>query len=407
MADPTPRDTLLALYRAALTRVDGRHAVRRWLEDHPLEGGCWRVVALGKAASAMALGAHEALGDRLSAGLLVTKTGHLDAAAEADPRFGIYVAEHPWPGAGSLRAGRALIEFIDAGAADVPLLFLVSGGASSLVEVPVAGVDLGFLRQANDWLLASGLAIDEINRVRQRLSQIKGGGLRRRLNGRPALALVISDVPGDDARAIGSGPLAEPLPGSPPPVPEWLSTRLATPPVLTDLPPVPHHLIASLDQALAAVEAEAGRMGLRVERMPAPLSGDAGVAGRRVAEALCQGPVGVSLWGGETTVTLPDRPGRGGRNQHLALAAAEVLAGRRDCWLLSAGTDGTDGPTDDAGALVSGGTLTRGRRQGLDPETALNKADAGSFLEASGDLIHTGPTGTNVMDLVIGLRTER
>jgi hydroxypyruvate reductase len=110
------------------------------------------------------------------------------------------------------------------------------------------------------------------------------------------------------------------------------------------------------------------------------------------------------LWSGETTFRLPPDPGRGGRNQALALAAATRLQGSRDTWLLAAGTDGTDGPTEDAGALVDGGTIARGRQEGLDPAAALARADSGRFLAASGDLVHTGPTGTNVMDLVIGLK---
>lgn len=396
---------MLAIYRAALARVDGRRAVAQWLRDHPLAAGAWRVIALGKAASAMMLGARDILGTRLASGLVITKDGHADVEVEADAHLAIHYAEHPWPGEGSLRAGRALTEFIDVSPVDARLLFLISGGASSLVEVPVEGVDLAFLRQANDWLLASGLAIDEVNRVRQRLSRLKGGGLRHYLDGRQALALVISDVPGDDPRAIGSGPLAEPLPGLPAGLPDWLTARVGSAPDAPDaVPAVPHHLVASLEQALVAAEAAACAYGLRVVRMSEPLSGDAALAGQTLAEVVCAAPPGISLWGGETTVALPETPGRGGRNQQLALAAARALAGRDDCWFLSAGTDGTDGPTEDAGALVDGGTVARGRAQGLDPEAALLGADAGRFLEASGDLIHTGPTGTNVTDLVIALR---
>jgi hydroxypyruvate reductase len=159
-----------------------------------------------------------------------------------------------------------------------------------------------------------------------------------------------------------------------------------------------------LEQAIDAALQAAEAFGCRVERMNDDLYGDAAVAGRRIAEKVCTLPTGLFIWGGETTVALPENPGRGGRNQHLALAAALALSGRDDCWLLSAGTDGTDGSTEYAGALIDGGTVARGRAHGLDPELALLGADAGRFLEASGDLIHTGPTGTNVMDLVIALR---
>jgi len=115
---------------------------------------------------------------------------------------------------------------------------------------------------------------------------------------------------------------------------------------------------------------------------------------------------GVCIWGGEPSVQLPEHPGRGGRNQHLALSAATVIEGRDDIFFLSGGTDGTDGPGEDAGALVDGGTLGRVRRAGYEAQDALDRADAGSLLEASGDLVHTGPTGTNVMDLMIGIRIQ-
>jgi len=134
------------------------------------------------------------------------------------------------------------------------------------------------------------------------------------------------------------------------------------------------------------------------------IHGDAFTSGQSLAKVLCDSEPAFHIWGGETTVCLPDKPGRGGRNQHLALAAAQLLDGREDCYLLSAGTDGSDGPTEDAGALVDGGTLARGRSMGYEVEKALSGADSGSFLMASNDLIRTGPTGTNVMDLVLGLK---
>ena len=134
------------------------------------------------------------------------------------------------------------------------------------------------------------------------------------------------------------------------------------------------------------------------------VAGDAAERGRDLARLLLEGPAALHVWGGETTVRLPEHPGRGGRNTHLALAVAQELAGREDCFLLSAGTDGTDGPTEDAGALVDGGTVQRAALDGFNPEEALRLADSGALLEASGDLIQTGPTGTNVMDLILGLK---
>ncbi len=136
----------------------------------------------------------------------------------------------------------------------------------------------------------------------------------------------------------------------------------------------------------------------------AHISADAATAGRRLAIELCEANPGVYIWGGEPSVQLPENPGRGGRNQHLALSAATAIAGHDDVFFLSMATDGGDGPGDDAGAVVDGGTLRRGERQGMDALQALDAADSGSFLEASGDLINTGPTGTNVMDLILGIK---
>ena len=145
--------------------------------------------------------------------------------------------------------------------------------------------------------------------------------------------------------------------------------------------------------------------GYRAALDSAFVAGDAIQAGTRLAQKLLQSEAGVvHVWGGETTVQLPPSPGRGGRNQNLALAAALVLKQCDNVWFLSAGTDGTDGPTEDAGALVDGGTIARGAAAGLDAMQSLAQADAGSFLEASGDLVHAGPTGTNVMDIILGLR---
>lgn len=403
--DAAARRELLTLFRAALARVEGAAAVSGWLEANPLEGADWHVVAIGKAAAAMARGAEQALGERLLGGLLITKQGHAEPGPREPSRWAVRLAEHPVPGPGSLAAGEALLEFIEAVPASGRLLFLLSGGASSLAEVLPRGFDLEDLRRAGAWLLGSGLDIADVNRVRQRLSLIKGGRLRGYLGRRRACALAISDVAGDDVRAIGSGPLAEPLPGGLPDLPDWLAEWVgrAVPP-RESAPAVPHHVIADIDDALQAAAEAAAEAGFEVHRQGARLYGDAAETGARLAAQLRGAAPGVWLWGGETTIRLPEHPGRGGRNQHLALAAAVALSGTPGVCLLAAGTDGTDGPTEDAGAIVDGGTLARGQAEGLDAGAALAGADSGRFLEASGDLLSTGPTGTNVTDLVIGLK---
>jgi hydroxypyruvate reductase len=404
------RGQLLQLYRQGLGAVEGRRCVARHLRAHPIAGPV-RAVAIGKAAESMLAGAREVLGAELVAALLITRQGHALARAPAGTE--IIEAGHPLPDAGSLLAGRRLLEFLAAGPADAQWLFLISGGASSLIEVPVADMGLPELRRFNQWLLASGLPIAQMNALRRRLSCIKGGRLLARLQGGPARALLISDVPGDDPAVIGSGLL---FPPADEPaleqamLPAWLRDWLlrageSTLDALSHTVPVTGEIVAGLDLALDAIEEAARVAGLPVYRQARRLEGDAESTGRELAGALLQGPAGVYLWGGETTVRLPEHPGQGGRCQHLALAAATVLAGRRGMALLAAGTDGSDGPGDAAGACVDGGTLARGTAEQLDARAALVQADAGRFLAAAGDLLDTGPTGTNVADVAIGIKT--
>ena len=405
------RQALLEIYRAALSRVEGRGAVSAWLESNPVAPQV-RLIAIGKAAQSMALGAHDCLGERIRQGLVISKHGHLDF--EVCRRYGweAIASSHPVPDAASLRAGERLLELLS-DADRLPLLVLISGGASSLVEVPVEGVDLTFLARANEWLLGSGLDIVSMNWVRKGLSRIKGGGLLYWLGGRETHLLAISDVPGDLPSAIGSG-LLVPETGlqariSGLDLPLWLREQLesglrqrAARGSMDDPPRL--DIVANLQAAKEAAAQRAKELGYAVTLRSEFLHGDAADTGSMLARFLLDGEQGVTVWGGETTVNLPAEPGRGGRNQHLALAAARVLAGSRDCFLLSAGTDGSDGPTEDAGALVDGGTIDRGEQEGFEAGQSLTEADSGRLLEVSGDLVTTGPTGTNVMDLVIGLR---
>lgn len=382
--------------------VDGRSVVRAWLKAHPPKPG-YRLVALGKAAAAMAAGALDAAAPGLGAGLVVTRHGFLDTQVLDDRRITALEAGHPLPDAHSLAAGDALLRFLQAAPADAEFLFLVSGGTSSIVEVPVEGVSLDNLRQLNTWLLGSGLPISAINRVRAGLSRIKAGRLAEHLQGRRATLLLISDVPGDVLSDIGSGLLSSPAVRALPALPARFAGLPFQPP-MSAASRVEAYVIASNSQARVAVVAAAQAAGQKAYLHPMLPAVDAVECGRALGRTLLEGEPGVYVWGGETTVKLPENPGRGGRNQHLALAAAEVLSGHDDAWLLAAGTDGNDGVTDDAGALVDGGSLARGEAGGYDASDCLRRADAGAFLEASGDLIYTGPTGTNVMDLMIGYK---
>ncbi len=397
------RQALLASFAAAVRAVEGERVTENWLRQHPAEGPV-AVIALGKAAGAMALGAQKALGQRLLRGLVVSKPGHADSQALDLGRIRICEGAHPLPDETSLAAGQALLDFIGDLPAGLPVLVLISGGASALVEVLRPGVALEDLARANDWLLANGLPIAEINAVRRRLSRLKGGGLAAMLGTRPVTGLLISDVEGDDPAVIGSGPLNVPA-GTrlPEGLPGWLQQML--PPGKDEAAPPASEvrvvLVATLDDALAAAEAELVSRGLRVRRHAPHLDGDILEVVELVAEALRTERGTVHLWGGEATVVLPPDPGRGGRNQQLALHLARVISGDGEAVALCAGTDGTDGPTADAGGLVDNLTAERGRTEGWVLEEHLRRADAGSYLEETGDLISTGPTGTNVTDLVI------
>ncbi len=401
-----PHGVLLGLYQAALTAVDGARCVADALTIRPLTGRMW-AVALGKAASAMLAGAFNSLGERLERALLITKHGHLQG--REFPRTEVVLAAHPLPDDSSLAAGRRLLDFMAAAPADITWLLLISGGASSLVEVLPEGVSLTDVQRANQWLLASGFPIEEMNAIRRRLSRIKGGRLCEYLGRRPARVLLISDVPGDDPAVIASGLLhvtVSPVP-LPAQLPTWLRVLVIRDDALFAGRPsgqIDTEVVARLDQALDAAASAATAHGFRVYRSHERLRGDAQQVGQQIAVALCAGAPGVYLWGGETTVCLPQHPGQGGRCQQLALAAAQVLAGQRDIYLLAAGTDGNDGPGVVAGACVDGQTLERGSLEGLDAASALQRADAGHFLEAAGDLLDTGPTGTNVTDVVMGLK---
>ena len=402
------RQTLLQIFQSALAAVNGRECVRDYFKQHPVSAPVY-LLSIGKAACAMAQGAHDVLEARIVDALVITKHDY----AEALP-WPVCEAGHPLPDERSLAAGQALLDFAARIPPDASVLVLLSGGASALVEVLPQGVTLDTLRALNEWLLASGLDIAAMNRMRKRLSCIKGGQLAKLLSPRPVLCLAISDVPGDDPRVIGSGPLvtdnalltACDTTGLPPVVVEAL--RYSLPALSAEdacFRNVQFKIIARLDDAKHAAAEAARQLGYRVTLHPEFIDGDALAAGAQLAQALLAAPAGeIQVWGGETTLVLPPHPGRGGRNQSLALGAARVLAGKENAWFLSIGTDGSDGPTLDAGALVDGGTIARGEIDGQSASQALAAADAGTFLEASGDLIQTGPTGTNVMDLMLGLR---
>ena len=413
------RPQLIQLFHEAIHAVKGEVCVAHWLRQNPIKGPV-HLLAIGKAADSMVRGALQVLPQQIEDALVITKVGHCGDFA---PRIHCVEASHPLPDQTSLAAGRQLLHFIQAIPPHSQTLVLISGGASALVEVLPEDISLGEWQRATQWLLSHDYSIVQINAVRKRLSCIKAGRLAHYFADRRAICLLISDVPGNDPAVIGSGLLVPDKTNvSDLGATDWMSTlpahiidllnRAPASPASNDscFRSIRVEIVATLQDAKKAVHSAAQKLGLDSFFHEEFIAGDAAQAGRRLARRLLQGPPGLHIWGGETTVTLPEHPGRGGRSQTLALAAAQELADIPKVLLLAAGTDGTDGPGDVAGAIVDGGTQARGLRN-LGAQTQplpwyLEHADAGTFLQASGDLVRTGPTGTNVMDVVLGLKWD-
>jgi glycerate 2-kinase len=416
---------LASLRAAALQAVDPAEAVSRTLTPEDLaEAERVFVVGAGKAGVAMARAAAQILGSRLTAGVLSVP----QLPAPAIDRLTFIEGGHPLPTAGSLAAGRALAGLLASARLDPHdlVLALISGGGSALLEWPRAGLSLVDLQATNAALLKCGAAIHEINVVRQQLSEIKGGGLLRLAYPARVLGLILSDVVGNPLSLIASGPTVP----TPTAVPEalaivekyHLASHLPTAVWQCLLPPqsqspgasspaVVNRLIASNRLAGEAATARACELGFEAVWVADDWQGEARVIGRRFVELVMQasensaspGRPMAFVAGGETTVTVRGQ-GKGGRNQEVALAAALALADRPNLVIGTLATDGVDGPTAAAGAMVTGATLKRARALGLDPQAFLDDNNAFPFFEALGDLVITGPTGTNVNDLIFGLR---
>jgi glycerate 2-kinase len=365
------------------------------------------VIAIGKAARSMAHGAIEILEDQVVGGVVVSPD---PPNGPVSPRLRCLQGGHPVPNGASLEAGRTIKA--EAAGAKGTLLVLISGGASALAEVPADGVTLADLAATYTVLLRSGLPIEEMNTVRRHLSSLKNGGLLAAASV-PTVTLLIADVVGADATAIGSGPT---LPDSSTPadalgiVAKAGILGLLPPAVLAALRTTTHppifsasHRWAIVTDGASAVRAAAEflRMtGFNTEVDPNPLIGDAAEQGSRVA--LEAPPSIITVRHGETVVTVRgDSPG--GRNQHAALAAALALDGQVAVFAALA-SDGKDGLTEAAGAIVDGGTCQRIRAAGLDPGEELAGCRSHNALAASGDLVVTGPTGTNVADIWMAWR---
>lgn len=389
-----------------------------------------RVVGAGKAAMAMAAALERQFPECSFEGQVVVPHGYISSfPQDQSPPKTIRVMEggHPVPDEGSRQAAADAIRTAQACGAGDTLIVLLSGGASALWSLPSPGLTLEDLRNVNQMLLRSGANIHQINTVRKHLSAIKGGQLAMAACPARTITLAISDVVGDNESDIGSGPtVVDPTTWEdfgyvvmdfdlPIPLAVQKHLDLGLKGVLSDTPKPSSdllersdfHLLASNDHALRAAEAAAEKMGYRVACIDYRVNGEARGIGVIMARTLSNlRPGECMLWGGETTVTVQGA-GKGGRNQELALAAAcEFKNKPMDAVLLSGGTDGIDGPTDAAGGWVTPDTVAQARSVGIDPYAALEDNDAYHCLRAVDQLLITGPTHTNVMDIGIGLRAH-
>ena len=430
LLDMSPREDALRIADAAVRAVLPEPAVRNALHGMAFPG---RVVAvaIGKAAWRMARAAKDALGPRIARGIIVTKYGHAEGPIDG---FEIHEAGHPVPDDAGVAATRRALALVSGLGPTDTVLFLVSGGGSALFELPAEGVVLADIADATRQLLASGADIREINAVRKRLSAVKGGRFGAACAPARVVNVILSDVLGNAPDAIASGPTV------PDPAPDDAAMRIAERYALAlpdrvraalsrPRPAAPEavetHIVGSVDLLCDAAADAARTRGYAPTVLTTHLACEARDAGRwlgAAARAIRAGlalpdaaPLGISpplprppappcalILGGETVVHLgTDSPGLGGRNQELALAAAETIDGLDGVAVLALGSDGTDGPTDAAGGIVTGGFAARCRERGFSIAEALRRHDAYPILKESGGLLVTGPTGTNVNDVAV------
>ncbi len=442
---PPDQDILTGIFNAALAAADPYNAVLNAasVEHGRLQVGGAQydlasferiiVVGAGKATARMALAIEALLGKSISAGLIVVKDGHTEPLQIVEQME----ASHPVPNQAGMAGTQRILQRVRGADEKTLVICLLSGGGSALLVAPAPGLTLADKQETTRLLLACGADIAEINAVRKHLSQLKGGGLARLAAPATLISLIVSDVVGDPLDVIASGPTVADastwadvrgvlrryglLHQVPPVVRQRLEMGVAG--RLADTPKpgqdffdrVRNLIVAGNRQALLAGLARAGELGYRGLLLSSSLTGEARVLGGVLAalarEVRASGqplaPPCCLISGGESTVTLGPAPGQGGRNQELALAAALGLQGLEGVLLLSAGSDGSDGPTDAAGALAHGQSVPRGLALGLRARRHLERHDAYPFFEALGDLLITGPTRTNVMDIQILLVTSR
>lgn len=403
------RSDFLSIFTAAIDAVGGESAVKREFEsDHATKKypDQFHVVAIGKASDAMLQGivaTETSSNKKIKTALLISKHAHISAAMQNDPRVHSIESDHPLPKQDSIKAGELLLDYLKHLPSNETCVFLISGGASALVEVLHDGWDLPQLQALTDYLLSNGYNIKQMNAVRRRISKIKGGGLWQFIGNRPVHCLMISDVPGDSPTDIGSGLLFPVDDIQLPELPEQFSKKIPYFIQQKQAKGFVWKIIASLDDAKKAAATKALQLGYKVNIQSYFLDGEATEVAKNCVTTSQENPNTMFIWGGETQVYLADNPGVGGRNQHLALSAAIAIENDLNTVLLAAGTDGSDGLSDATGAIVSAETFHIGASKHLNAEDYLNASDSNTYLSATNDTIVTGATGTNVMDLVFAI----
>ena len=431
------RDLAWRIMRAALSAVDPYEAVKNalHLDGQTLYVGETAydltkfkrvlVVGAGKASAPMARAVEEALGERVAAGLVNVKYGYTDAVS----RIQLREAAHPLPDRSGLDGTREIVRLLEAAEEDDLVLCLISGGGSALMMLPEGSIGLEDYQALTEALLRSGATINQVNTIRKHIERVKGGRLAQVAAPATVATLILSDVVGNPLDFIASGPtvpdtttfddalgvlrqfsLLDSVPES---VRDWLERGARG-----DIPETPKPgdplfervstvVIGSNDIAAEAALAEARSLGFNAVLLTTYLEGEAremGKLGAALAKELLHrgqpvAPPACLILGGETTVTVRGE-GKGGRNQEIALAAALALNGLDRALLVALATDGSDGPTDAAGGFADGRSLERGTAAGLDAREHLAQNDSHAFLTATGDLLVTGPTNTNVNDLL-------
>ena len=411
----------LEIYEAGLAAVDPARILAAVDLPHPERGGRLFVFGAGKAAASLGAAVEKRLSGETYSGRIVVKHGHGLPLERIDVEEG----GHPLPDADGQAATRRLLADLKGMRPEDRVIFLLTGGASALLVAPAKGVTLKAKIRVTELLLRAGATIQELNAVRKHLSAVKGGRLLERMVPARVLALVVSDVIGDDLSSIGSGPtVGDPttfedalrvleryrvVDEAPEVVVEHLRAGASGKVAETPKPGSPllryaeHVILASNRTALRAARSQAGALGFETKIFAEEMVGPVHDRASRFARTLAALPSRSALLaGGELTLEVSGT-GLGGRAQEFALVAARELSDKEGVLVLAAGTDGSDGPTDAAGAFADGRTWESGRARGLEPEAFLENNDSYHFLDAVEALLRTGPTGTNVNDLFIGL----